>query len=131
MGVIGLNTDEKAQLLAMIRRAKSSHIKWRAYAQGIVAGVNVKEDQVPVRHTDCQFGKWFFGEGQRLLGHLEVFQNIDGPHEMLHSVYEQIFALMQEGKTDAAREKLDQLVEISKTLLEEIELLAAEVDASY
>ena len=40
--MVGTN---KAQLLSIIQRAKSAHLQWRAYAQGIAAGVPL-DDQL-------------------------------------------------------------------------------------
>lgn len=121
--------DEKSELLALLRRAKSSHIRWRAYAQGLVAGVSVKEDRLPVKHTDCAFGKWYYGEGQRRFGHLEIFHDLEGPHELLHSVYRQIHDFVVAGKTEPGREKLEELIGVSRTLIEQMELLEQEVEA--
>lgn len=122
----GLN---KGDLLALLRRAKSSHIRWRAYAQGLVGGVAVDEDRLPIKHTDCKFGQWYFGEGMEQLGHLDIFKDIQGPHEMLHGVYEQIHGLVGNGRIEEARTKLDELIGISRTLLEQMELLEDEINA--
>ncbi len=131
MVIVKLREDEKGTALGVIRRAKSSHIRWRAYAQGLVAGVKVKEDQLPIQHTDCRFGEWYYGEGNRMFGHLEIFQDIEGPHEMLHSIYHQIYNLVRKGKGEKAHAKLEELIGVSRTLLEQIELLEAEVEATY
>lgn len=131
MALVKLNMDEKTELLGKIRRAKSSHIRWRAFAQGLVAGVKVSEDRLPVLHTDCQFGKWYYGEGHTLLGHLDIFLDVEGPHEMLHAIYAQIYQLTAEGKEEQAREKLEELIGVSRTLLEQIDLLEAEVEAEF
>lgn len=113
--------------LEVIRRAKSSHLRWRAYAQALAAGVPVQEDQAPLAHTQCAFGKWYYGEGQSALGHLSVFQDIETPHELLHAIYAQVHEAAASGKLDKAHERLSDLVEMSKTLLQAIELLEAEV----
>lgn len=122
--------SHKEELLALIRRAKSSHIRWRAYAQGLVSGVPVAEDRLPVKHTDCKFGEWYYGEGKRLLGELDVFKDVEAPHEMLHAVYDQIHDLVvNQGDNQSAHGKLEELVAISRTLLEQIEILEQEVNA--
>jgi hypothetical protein len=123
-----MQVNQKRELLDTVRRAKSSHVRWRAYAQGLVAGVAVKDENLPVKHTECRFGKWYFSEGMETFGHLEVFRDIQGAHEMLHAVYEQIYVLV--GKKDfvQAQAKLDQLLEISRTLLEELALLEQEIE---
>jgi hypothetical protein len=124
------NPGSKQELLALIRRAKSSHIRWRAYAQGLVSGVPVDDDRLPVKHTECKFGQWYYGEGMRQLGHLEIFRDVAGAHEMLHAVYAQIHDLVSKKHSDKmAHAKLDDLVAISRTLLEQMELLEQEVIA--
>ncbi|WP_127477160.1 CZB domain-containing protein [Sulfurivermis fontis] len=135
---------DKKQVITHLRATKSAHIKWRAYAQAIVAGLPINEDQVPVIHTDCAFGKWYYGPGQKLSS-LPGFQAIETPHEALHSIYMQIFKLLFETeeisffqkligtgkKRDDRREQLNtllnRLIEMSKTLLAAIELLEQEV----
>lgn len=129
--MVNINPDQKTEALSRIRQAKSSHIRWRAYAQGLVAGVKVKDERLPIRHTDCQFGKWYFGEGDELLGRIGIYQDIEGPHEMLHSIYEQIYKLVGQGRFDMAHTKLDELVGVSRTLIEQIGLLEDEVKAVF
>lgn len=121
--------SSKQELLDIIRRAKSSHVKWRAYAQGLVAGVEVKEENLPVKHTDCRFGKWYFGEGREIFGSLAIFRDIQGSHEMLHSVYEQIYELVRKQRLEEAQSKLTQLMDISRSLLEMLNLLEEDVAA--
>jgi hypothetical protein len=135
---------DKKQVVTHLRAAKSAHIKWRSYAQAIVAGLPISEDQVPVIHTDCAFGKWYYGPGQKLSS-LPGFHAIETPHEALHGIYMQIFKLLFETeeasffqkligtgkKRDDRREQLNSLlnslIEMSKTLLAAIELLEQEV----
>lgn len=118
--------NQKAELLALIRRAKSSHIQWRAFAQGLVGGVKFEESRAPVKHTECKFGKWYYGEGRKQLGDLEIYGDIEGPHEMLHAIYEQVHTLVQKKQVEAARQKLGELVGVSQTLLELLDLLEKE-----
>jgi hypothetical protein len=130
----------KKQHINHLRAAKAAHIKWRSYAQALVAGLPLDEGQVPVVHTDCAFGKWYYGAGQRLSS-LPAFHAIGIPHERLHAIYMEIFKLLFEteetgffrkliGATKRQNQKSDRidvllggLLEMSKTLLEAIELL--------
>lgn len=121
--------EDKTELLNIIRRAKSSHVRWRAYAQGLVAGVDVKEENLPVKHTECRFGKWYFGHGTQVFGDLPVFRDIQGSHEVLHAVYEQIFDLVKIKDYSSAQNKLTQLMNISRTLLEQLNLLEEEIES--
>jgi hypothetical protein len=134
----------KREIIQHLRAAKSGHIKWRSYAQALVAGLPMDEGKIPVIHTDCKFGKWYYGNGQ-VLSSLESFHAIEEPHEMLHSIYHNLVKALyaseekgffsrfvdtgrseNERKDDASRH-LNSLIEMSKTLLESIEILEKEV----
>jgi hypothetical protein len=97
-------------------------------------------------HTDCKFGKWYYGEGQDLAP-LAAFKAIEEPHELLHAVYMKLFQALHGDveersgwkklfgkKVDAkaeqlakANQHLEELVDISKTLLGTIEILEEEL----
>jgi Chemoreceptor zinc-binding domain len=119
-----------AEAIQRIQKAKSSHIKWRSYAQGLVAGLPVSDDKAPVRHTDCEFGKWYHGDGAKLLGHLPVYQDIGGPHEVLHATYGQLFDFAKKGKHAKVQEQMGHLVAISRSLLEMLDILEQQVRSS-
>lgn len=135
----------KQQSLEAIHIAKAAHIQWRARAQALVAGVPVAQEQVPLIHTDCKFGKWYYGPGQSL-NFLSSFRAVEEPHEQLHNVYLKIFNVLfgedhrsflstlfgskrkhEAAKRAEAEKYLEHLVGISRTLLEAIELLEDDV----
>ncbi len=120
----------KQELIQRIQKAKSSHIKWRSYAQAIVAGIKVSEDKAPVQHTDCEFGRWYYGDGRSTLGQMPVFNDIEGPHEVMHATYRQIFELATKGKLDKAREQMVHLCAISKSLVELLDILEEQVNTA-
>jgi chemoreceptor zinc-binding protein len=139
--------DKRAALDAL-RAATSAHIKWRAYAQALIAGVEVSEEKIPVSHTDCVFGKWYYGEGQRQLGHLASFQDLEAPHQILHAVYRKIFEVLhgpdhrsflgrifggkaayQTQQRERASVEVQVLIDTSETLLRAIKLVEDEVRA--
>ena len=136
---------DKREIMTHLRAAKAAHIKWRAYAQAIVAGFSIEQDHVPVIHTNCKFGQWYYGNGQ-ILSSLGTYSAIDTPHAMLHQTYMKIFKLLfgevthsmfskmfgskakLQAKNQAEAEKLmEQLISISETLLEAIQMLEREV----
>lgn len=137
----------KEEVLQKLRMAKSAHIQWRARAQALVAGIGVDEDKIPMIHTDCKFGQWYYGDGQDLAS-LPSFKAIEEPHEILHSVYMKIFKVLhgddersgwkklfgkqsdfKDTQLKQAKEYLNELVEISKTLLLAIEVLEQDIEA--
>lgn len=138
----------KTEALNAIRRAKSAHIKWRSFAQALIAGVPVTDDKVPKRHTDCDFGKWYYGAGHGSLGDLDSFRAIESPHEMLHAIYARIYSIYSgEGETwlqrflstkakleqrrqENAKKLMEELIDVSESLLKSIEILEQEVHES-
>lgn len=80
--------------LQQIQRAKTAHLRWRAYAQALVSGYEIEEGQSPLEHTDCQFGHWYYGAGQELQ-HLDAFRAIEAPHQRLHATYKRIYQLVR------------------------------------
>lgn len=138
---------DKKEIIKQLKAAKSAHIKWRSYAQALVAGLPVSEEKVPAKHTNCTFGRWYYGPGQRLAS-LPAFQAIETPHQHLHDIYRQIFNLLfeveqkeagffqrllgasrkQPGQQERIDLLLNSLIEVSKTLLAATELLEQEVE---
>ncbi len=141
-------TIDKKDALEKLRKAKGAHIKWRAFAQALVAGVPVDEDKIPVEHTSCAFGKWYHGEGKLKLGHLPSYEGIYTPHEMLHEIYKQIFDVLhakdaggfrslftskmarENERMELARRYMEELVGVSETLLKALDILEEEIRES-
>ncbi len=76
-----------------IRNAKKAHKAWVARAEALVEGLPVSKEQIPVLPTECEFGKWYYGEGQELQG-IEAFQKLEAVHDELHRIYMEIFKLI-------------------------------------
>lgn len=130
---------EKRDILAQLRKAKSAHIRWRSYAQALINGIPLEADKVPVVHTDCEFGQWYFGPGQAL-SPLNGFSEIAEPHEQLHAIYMEIFKHLFEpekgslfsrligrsrrneaARTAAVQNLMEELLRVSERLLVAIE----------
>jgi len=88
---------EKEHVLEHLRLAKTAHIKWVQKAKLLINGLDVKQDAIPVDTTECEFGKWFYSDGQVLNGLANDSQNamakIEKLHFKLHDIYLQIFNL--------------------------------------
>ena len=80
-------------ILQQLRKAKTAHLRWRAYAMALTSGYAVEEGQLPVEHTDCQFGGWYYGEGQALKDYPE-FTGLEEIHHQVHAVYKDIFQML-------------------------------------
>lgn len=113
--------------LSLVQKAKAAHLKWRAYAQCLVEGLDCPQDSVPLLSTECEFGKWYYNQGKQMLGELTFYSALEPPHEILHALYKQIHRLVAQGDLEEARKHMPGLIEISKTLLETIAFLEQEI----
>jgi hypothetical protein len=137
---------DKRDALEKLRKAKGAHIKWRAYAQALVSGVAISDDNIPVEHTDCAFGKWYYGAGRQQLCHLASYEGINTPHEMLHAIYKRIFDVLhspprrrglrglfstrfsrEAEQMERARYYMEEMVGVSETLLRALDILEQEI----
>lgn len=138
----------KKEILNQLRAAKTAHLQWRAYAQAMVSGLPVEQDQVPIVHTKCKFGQWYYGPGQSLSS-LPSYEAIEVPHEILHQVYMKLFKLLfveddrslfgklfrSRGKFDKKRQEeadalMQNLLSVSRTLLEAIAMLEQDIQGT-
>ena len=117
----------KQQALRIVRQAKSSHIRWRTYVQARLAGLDIDSARAPLNHKECEFGQWIHRHGFAAFGHWSLFQDVEFEHELLHAVYLLIHQALQDGELGRAREIGQQLVGISHSLLESIDLLLEEI----
>ena len=136
----------KEHALEHLRSAKASHVKWTQRAKMLINGIDIEEDAIPINSTECQFGIWFYNEGQELNAlsnnPIECMSKIEQLHFQLHDVYFNIFNIYfnqpKKGffsklfgqkrevlghEKSMAKDYYTQLEAISKELLEEINRL--------
>ena len=119
-----MTRQEAAQ---QVRQAKSSHIRWCAYVQARIAGLEVEDGSAPLDHRQCGFGRWFYGKGFAAFGHWQLYQDVEYAHELLHAVYRLIDAALSAGEQARAAALAGQLGAISESLLKAIDLLEEEI----
>lgn len=83
----------KEELITRLRDARRGHKKWVGYALSLIEGVPLDKGQVPLNSTECEFGKWYHGDGQSLRD-IPGFKEIDSYHDALHKTYMEIFVLL-------------------------------------
>ena len=138
----------KQNVVNHLRAAKAAHIKWVQKAKLLINGVDVKEDAIPVDSTECQFGKWFYSDGQILNAlsnnPLECMNKIETLHFSLHDIYLKIFNIyfsqekkvgffsklfgmkrkeLSPSEAKLAHDYYNEMEEVSKNLLDEISRL--------
>jgi len=116
-------------ILKELRKAKAAHIKWRSYAYAMVSGLEIEPEYAPIGHTDCAFGKWYYGAGKEHFGNLDTYSGIEVPHQVLHKIYGRIYELAKSGKLKEADAEAKRLTELSHQVLEALELVEHEVES--
>ncbi len=86
---------EKIDVLKSIRAARRAHTQWVDKAKSLVNGLPIKKEQIPLEVTECDFGKWFYCDGQILLSFFteEAIEKLDSKHKELHDIYMKIFKI--------------------------------------
>lgn len=91
---------DKDRVLGQLRAAKAAHISWVQRAKMLIEGVSIDEKSIPVNSTECQFGKWFYSDGQSLNtlrnNPIECMSEIEDLHFKLHDIYLHIFKIYYE-----------------------------------
>ncbi|CAK8721217.1 Chemoreceptor zinc-binding domain-containing protein [Candidatus Electrothrix aarhusensis] len=84
---------DKTEVMTTLKLAAVSHRAWLSNAQALIDGIPLDKEKVPVSATECEFGKWYYGDGQKLKS-LPGFKEIEEPHDKLHETYMEIFTLL-------------------------------------
>jgi len=82
---------EKQEIINELNKAKNAHVMWFANAMALSVGTDPGDSSVPKKHTECTFGKWYYGAGQENNG-LDSYKAIEIIHKKLHDKYNEIFA---------------------------------------
>ncbi len=103
---------EKKFDIAAIKRA---HLRWKKNLVTVLLGKKkIRADEV-THHTKCDFGQWYFGQGQ-VFASTELFQEIGSHHEHVHSYAREIVELYNAGKVEVAERRLASFEEARKKL---------------
>ncbi len=122
-------TIDKDTILRELRKAKAAHLKWRSYAYAMVSGLDIDAEYAPLEHTDCAFGKWYHGAGKEHFGHLDTYSGIEVPHHILHKIYSKIYDSAKKGKLQEAEVDAKRLTELSRQVIDALELVEHEIDS--
>lgn len=80
----------KQDIINELNNAKNAHVLWFANAMALSVGTDPGNSSVPKKHTECTFGKWYYGVGQEN-NKINAYNAIDNVHKKLHDKYNEIF----------------------------------------
>ncbi len=85
----------KEDVLKHLGAAKSAHIKLVQKAKSLIDSIDMSEPTSPINFKESDFGKWFYGDGQKLSGlsnnPLSCMENMQKQHLALYEINESIF----------------------------------------
>ncbi len=140
---------KKEEIVQKMRLARLAHVKWVQRAKSLVNGLPIKEEDIPLTPDSCEFGKWFYSDGQILLA---IFNNksvreVETLHNKLHEEYMSIFKiyfdlsninffakLLKQGKKVSKEERLKaklhikSLEKISDTLIKKLNIMETKIN---
>ena len=98
----------KEEVLKSIRGSIRTHMQWVDRAKALVNGLEVTKEQIPLEVTNCEFGKWFYCDGQilRSMFKEEAIKKLESKHKELHDIYMKIFKIYFDTSNFSLWEKL-------------------------
>lgn len=84
-----------------IGRVKDAHMQWRARLESLLRGEMHLNPKDIVSAQNCDFGRWFFGEGKSLQGNVH-YATVGELHEQVHQHARKIAELIKEGRKGQA-----------------------------
>jgi len=86
---------KKSDIILKIRKARFAHIQWVQKAKSLVNGFEINEKDIPLTPDTCEFGCWFYTDGQILLTifNEETVNELELLHNQLHEEYLTIFKI--------------------------------------
>jgi hypothetical protein len=87
-----VNNVRKNKIILQIRGVYIHEIEFKNAIQKVHLGFEIKRNQLNLQHKECQFGKWYYNEGQYLNG-IETFRKLEKIHEKVHRIFQSIYKL--------------------------------------
>lgn len=88
-----------------IGRIKTAHLSWRGKLESVIRGVTTMRPEDLGTHRDCEFGKWYHGEGQKFSSD-PLYTEIGRHHEDVHSQIRRVVQLINDNKQSEAKSVL-------------------------
>ena len=118
---------DKEKILRIVKNAQSDINHMLENVKLIHDGVGLQFKSIPKDPKECEFGKWFYTEGQKLKtlsnNPMECLQNIELLHQEFHKTYYEIIELFEKSqpkggllkmfskKQELPKEEMEQLLQ--------------------
>lgn len=137
---------KRETILNQIQLARNAHIEWVNKAKFLIDGFHIQEEAIPLKSTECRFGKWFYSDGQKLSeirnNPIESMNEVERLHFKIHDIYFNIFIIFYGKEKKSliskvlskrkkvtneerllAKEHFEDLQEVSKELIKTLNIL--------
>ncbi|MBI5786818.1 MAG: cache domain-containing protein [Rhodocyclales bacterium] len=105
--------DRKLDLSA----AKMAHLNWKTRLRSFLDGQATLTEAEAVSHTECAFGKWYYGEGLKNYGHIQELKDVEQPHAELHRTIKEIVKARNAGDKATAEKLYANVDHISRRIV--------------
>lgn len=122
--------SELTKLMGIIRRfkvtkdpatelavARSAHQAWKMRLRTFLDGSGSISMEQAVSSHDCDFGKWYYGEGHEFCSQDADLRAIEQPHEKLHELIKQIVKAKEAGDHAKAEDLYHQVCDLSDMIV--------------
>ncbi len=118
---------DKELILQTIKNAKNVHNNMFENINLLMDGLDLRFESCPKDPKECEFGQWFYGDGQKLQAlsnnPMECMRNIELLHNEFHKLYHEIVEKFQKkSKKEGFFQKIFSKKEQSQTDQEQQEI---------
>ncbi len=102
---------ETDNMVAELLEREIDHFKWNNKLMAFVFDEHVHELDIGLDHTQCKFGKWYYGDGRKHMEEVHpelkpLLDEVGEPHKNLHASAKDIKAVYQKGNVDMIEQAL-------------------------
>ncbi|MBF0183748.1 MAG: nitrate- and nitrite sensing domain-containing protein [Magnetococcales bacterium] len=110
-----------------VESIKTAHLKWLGRLENVIRGREALTPGQVVSGRECDFGKWYYSEGERRFGALPTFQELGRVHLQVHETARQLVDLVQKGEVQQAGKGMDRFNAIKDEMFNLLDQLYREV----
>lgn len=114
----------------VLAQARSAHLAWKSRLRAFLDGHAHLSQEQAVSHTQCDLGKWYYGNGISDFGDLPEFKALEPPHAEIHKLIKEVISLRSSGDNYRAEQAYERVAELSQQILKKIDELEHRVTRS-
>ncbi|WP_041640605.1 bacteriohemerythrin [Magnetococcus marinus] len=99
-----------------VRTIKEGHLAWLRELEQAVHGRSVLDAKEAANYRGCDFGLWYYGDGQQRYGNEALFVELGTVHQKVHEAAFEVVNLVQSGSVEQAYKSMDRFKQLRKEL---------------